>query len=56
MQIGAGFTGLDAAADVRDLTYDLTHWENTPANGGAGERRSPGITSAAPCYFEKNSK
>ena len=34
MQLGAGFTGLDAAADIRDLTYDLTHWENTPGHVG----------------------
>ncbi len=26
-QIGLGLTGLDFAADIRDLTYDFSHWE-----------------------------
>jgi hypothetical protein len=29
LQILAGLAGVDAPADVRDLFYDLTHWENT---------------------------
>jgi hypothetical protein len=29
LQILLGLTGLDAAADARDLTYDVTHWEPT---------------------------
>ena len=24
--------GLDLPADIRDLTYDVTHWENTPSH------------------------
>ena len=29
-----GLTGLDFAADIRDLTYDLTNWEWTPEHIG----------------------
>ena len=29
-QIGLGLTGLDLAGDIRDLTYDVTHWQWTP--------------------------
>jgi hypothetical protein len=29
LQILAGLAGVDAPADVRDLFYDLTHWEDT---------------------------
>ena len=32
LQILAGLSGLDNVGDVRDLFYDLTHWENTPAH------------------------
>ena len=27
-----GIAGVDAGADIRDLTYDLTHWEETPGH------------------------
>ena len=29
-QIGLGLTGLDFAGDIRDLAYDVTHWQWTP--------------------------
>ena len=29
-QVMMGIAGVDAGADIRDLTYDLTHWEETP--------------------------
>ncbi|MGL5096350.1 MAG: hypothetical protein ACRDD1_12220, partial [Planctomycetia bacterium] len=28
-EIGAAFVGVDLPADARDLSYNLTHWENT---------------------------
>jgi len=32
--IGLGFLGIDAPADVRDLTHNLTHWEWTWGHAG----------------------
>jgi len=29
-QVGLGLLGLDLPMDVRDITYDLTHWNSTP--------------------------
>ena len=33
-QIGLGLTGLDFAGDIRDLTYDITHWDGSLAHAG----------------------
>ena len=33
-QVALGLTGLDFAADIRDLTHDLTNWEWTPQHIG----------------------
>ncbi len=33
-QVLLGLIGLDTAADIRDLTYDLTNWEWTPGHIG----------------------
>jgi len=29
-QVGLGFTGIDFLTDVRDLYYDITHWDGSP--------------------------
>jgi len=36
-QLALGLAGLDTAADIRDLTCDLTHWEWTPGHMGQDE-------------------
>ena len=33
-QIGLGLTGLDFAGDIRDLTYDITHWDGSLKHAG----------------------
>ncbi len=33
-QVGLGLAGLDLPADIRDLTYDLSHWKWTPGHVG----------------------
>ncbi|MFW5720740.1 MAG: hypothetical protein ACOCXT_06970, partial [Candidatus Dojkabacteria bacterium] len=41
VQILLGFTGIDVAADLRDVTYDITHWEWSW--GHAGQTTVDGI-------------
>ena len=31
---GLGLTGLDFAGDIRDLTYDITHWDGSLKHAG----------------------
>jgi len=33
-QLATGFFDLDLPADIRDLTYDITHWQTTPGHIG----------------------
>ena len=33
-QIVIGFTGIDFVADIRDVTYDVTHWEWSWSHAG----------------------